>query len=141
MQSRYVVCASTHIYPLTHIRLRTWGNKKTYVHTSYKQIYIYIIWPLLFFFILAWFSCLPFFCFLFRTIATIHVYKNPLTTIISSQQLVVTFYTYFVGIWMKFIRHEVLDMYICNMHVHNNFLLQPQKRQMIWIKSTFSVWE
>ena len=108
MQSRYAVYASTHtcIYPPTHIRLRTWGNKKTYVDTSYKQIYIYIIWPLLFFFILAWFSC-PLCRFLFRTIATIHVYKNPVTTITTTCNVL-----YILCLYMKFIRHEVLDVYI-----------------------------
>ena len=101
-----ICCLREHTHALTHIRLRTRGNKKTYVHRSYKQIYIYIIWPLLFFFILAWFSC-PLCRFLFRTIATIHVYKNPVTTITTTCNVL-----YILCLYMKFIRHEVLDVYI-----------------------------
>ena len=108
------MCNTKYVLRYTQIyilRLKN-GMFKTYVHTSYKQTYIYIIWPLLFFPYFSMIFLSPFFRSLFRTIATIHVYKNPLTTIIITKQQLVTFYTYFVSVHEKFIRHEVLDMYI-----------------------------
>ena len=119
-----ICCLCEHTHALTHIRLRTWGNKKTYVHTSYKQIYIYIIWPLLFFFILAWFSC-PLCRFLFRTIATIHVYKNPVTTITTTCNVlyVLCFSTWEVystwSTWYVYIRNIHMNTKMEIMKVHN----------------------
>ena len=109
MQHEYVL---RYTHTRTCIRRLENGMLKTYVHTSYKQTYIYIIWPLLFFPYFSMIFLVPFFRLLFRTIATIHVYKNPLTTIIITKQQLVTFYTYFGSVHEKFIRLEVLDMYI-----------------------------